>query len=72
MAKGFLQPEQATGVWDQSSTDALKQFQMQQRIDPSGKINSLSLIALGLGPKHDPAPIRGLQTAQVGDQIQNR
>ena len=55
VAKGYLQPEQASGVWDQNSLDALKRFQTEQNLDASGKINSLSLIALGLGPKHDSA-----------------
>ncbi len=55
-AKGYLEPEQATGTWDQNSTDALKRFQAEQNLDASGKINSLSLIALGLGPKHDAPP----------------
>jgi murein L,D-transpeptidase YcbB/YkuD len=55
-AKGYLQAEQATGTWDQNSTDAMKRFQMEQNLEPSGKINSLSLIALGLGPKHDAIP----------------
>jgi murein L,D-transpeptidase YcbB/YkuD len=55
-AKGYLQPEQTTGAWDQNSTDALKRFQAEQNLEPSGKINSLSLIALGLGPKHDAIP----------------
>lgn len=53
-AKGYLQPEDATGSWTQSSTDALKRFQTDQNITSTGKINSLSLIALGLGPKRDP------------------
>ena len=53
LAKGYLQPEQANGIWDQNSAGALKQFQATQNIDASGKINSLSLIALGLGPKHE-------------------
>jgi peptidoglycan hydrolase-like protein with peptidoglycan-binding domain len=55
-AKGYLQAEQATGAWDQNSMDALKRFQMEQNLEPSGKINSLSLIALGLGPKHEALP----------------
>ncbi len=55
VAKGYLQPEQATGTWDQNSIDALKKFQAEQKLDASGKITSMSLIALGLGPKHDPA-----------------
>jgi hypothetical protein len=60
-AKGYLAAEAATGLWGQTSIDALKRFQTDQKIDSSGKINSLSLIALGLGPKRDavvlpPAP----------------
>jgi putative peptidoglycan binding protein len=52
-AKGYLPAEQASGKWDDSSTAALKKFQADQNLDASGKINSLSLIALGLGPKHE-------------------
>ena len=54
-AKGFLQPEDATGSWNQASADALKKFQADQNLESSGKINSLSLIALGLGPRRDTA-----------------
>jgi len=32
--------------------EALRRFQQEQNLDPTGKINSLSLIALGLGPKY--------------------
>jgi len=53
VSKGYLNSEEANGTWNQSSMDALKKFQTEQNLDPSGKINSLSLIALGLGPKHD-------------------
>jgi hypothetical protein len=52
-AKGFLNPEDASGAWGQSSEDALKKFQAAQNIESTGKIDSLSLMALGLGPKHD-------------------
>ena len=52
-AKGYLPVEQANGSWNDSSTAALKKFQADQNLDASGKINSLSLIALGLGPKHE-------------------
>jgi hypothetical protein len=55
-AKGFLSPEEATGTWNQSSSDALKKFQSEQNLESSGKINSLSLIALGLGPRRDTTP----------------
>jgi peptidoglycan hydrolase-like protein with peptidoglycan-binding domain len=67
LAKGYLQPEQATGIWDENSAGALKQFQAAQNIDASGKINSLSLIALGLGPKHEdtlPRPQPSVQPDQ--------
>ena len=52
-AKGYLSSEQASGQWNDASADALKRFQADQNLDPTGKINSISLIALGLGPKHD-------------------
>ena len=55
-AKGFLSPEDATGTWNQTSSDALKKFQSEQNLESSGKINSLSLIALGLGPRRDASP----------------
>ena len=48
--KGYFQGE-ASGKWGVDSTDALKRFQAEQNLTPDGKINSLSLIALGLGPK---------------------
>jgi hypothetical protein len=56
VAKGYLKSEEATGAWNQNSIDALKKFQSEQHLEASGKINSLSLIALGLGPKRDTAP----------------
>jgi len=55
VAKGYLQPEEATGSWGESSMEAMKRFQAEQKLDSTGKINSLSLIALGLGPKYDSA-----------------
>ena len=55
-AKGYLKPEDANGTWNQASVDALKKFQAGQNLDSTGKINSLSLIALGLGPKRETPP----------------
>lgn len=52
-AKGYLPAGQASGQWDDASAAALKKFQADQNLQASGKINSLSLIALGLGPKHE-------------------
>ncbi len=48
--KGYFQ-EEANGQWGPNSVDALKRFQADQNLMPDGKINALSLIALGLGPK---------------------
>jgi hypothetical protein len=49
--KGYLHGE-ADGVWNQDSADALRHFQQDQNLQASGKLDSLSIIALGLGPKH--------------------
>jgi len=54
--KGYLEGAGPTGVWDDSSVSALKKFQQDQNLEPSGKIDSLSLIALGLGPKREQPP----------------
>lgn len=56
--RGYLSPDQASGAWNDASAEALKRFQMEQNLEPSGKLNSLSLIALGLGPKHDSAAMQ--------------
>ncbi len=48
--KGYLKSE-PTGVWGSDSVDALKQFQAEQSIPVTGKLNSRSIIGLGLGPK---------------------
>ena len=58
VAKGYLQSEDANGNWNPSSAEALKRFQSEQNLEPSGKINSLSLIALGLGPKRESAVVK--------------
>jgi peptidoglycan hydrolase-like protein with peptidoglycan-binding domain len=55
VARGYLD-QKPTGVWDNESTEALRRFQKDQNLDPSGKVNSLSLIALGLGAKHATIP----------------
>ena len=58
IARGYMKPEEIGSGWNQNSVDALKRFQADQKIENSGKINSLSLIALGLGPKHDANPTK--------------
>jgi peptidoglycan hydrolase-like protein with peptidoglycan-binding domain len=73
-SKGYLKQEEATGVWNQNSVEALKRFQSEQKIESTGKINSLSLIALGLGPKHETATAKPPATPQppVPDPAANR
>jgi peptidoglycan hydrolase-like protein with peptidoglycan-binding domain len=54
--KGYF-PGAPDGEWGASSVDALKRFQHDQNLTEDGKIGSVSLIALGLGPKREtPAP----------------
>jgi murein L,D-transpeptidase YcbB/YkuD len=59
--KGYFQGE-ASGKWGADSADALKRFQAEQNLTPDGKINSLSLIALGLGPKRLSAQSKSANT----------
>ncbi|HWC96777.1 MAG TPA: hypothetical protein VG456_08510, partial [Candidatus Sulfopaludibacter sp.] len=68
VAKGYLRTEDTASGWNQSSMDALKRFQTDQKIDNSGKINSLSLIALGLGPKHDANPTKAPDAVSQQDR----
>jgi peptidoglycan hydrolase-like protein with peptidoglycan-binding domain len=48
--KGYFKGD-VNGQWGPNSVDALRRFQSDQNLDPDGKLGSLSLIALGLGPK---------------------
>jgi peptidoglycan hydrolase-like protein with peptidoglycan-binding domain len=50
ISRGYLQGE-ADGNWGGSTVDALKRFQQDQNLNADGKLTSMSLIALGLGPK---------------------
>lgn len=50
--KGYYQGA-VSGAWGPESADALKRFQKDQNLTDTGKLDSLSLIALGLGPKRN-------------------
>ena len=50
IGRGFLEGP-ADGKWGDDSVVALKKFQESQKLAVTGKIDSLSLIRLGLGPK---------------------
>lgn len=47
--KGYLSGDK-DGKWDERTVEALKRFQTDQNLTADGKLSSLSLIALGLGP----------------------
>ena len=70
VSKGYL-TSPATGVWDQQSADALRHFQQDQKLDPSGKLTARSLNALGLGAKAPdngtpaPGPVSSLNAPSV-------
>jgi len=52
-------PLEPTGVWGTESVEALKKFQEAQNINNlsgRGKLDPLTLIALGLGPRREPLP----------------
>ncbi len=57
-ARGYA--VEPTGVWDARTVEALKKFQEDHNIknlSGRGKLDPLTLIALGLGPSHGrPAP----------------
>ncbi|MBI3680777.1 MAG: peptidoglycan-binding protein [Acidobacteria bacterium] len=55
--RGYLKSG-PTGKWDGESMDAMRRFQQDQNLEASGKLDSLSLIALGLGPKRTNAQAR--------------
>jgi len=65
-AKGY--PVDASGVWGPQSIEALKKFQDDQNINNMsgrGKLDSLTLIALGLGPRREPPSASPSPAAQV-------
>lgn len=51
--KGYLQGP-ASGVWGPDCAQALKKFQQDRNLEATGKLDSLSLISLGLGPRREP------------------
>jgi len=55
--KGYFKGD-ASGTWGPDSVDALRRFQADQNLEVDGKIGSLSLIALGLGPRRVTAQTR--------------
>jgi hypothetical protein len=54
MSKGYG-PQAPNGVWNAGWASELKRYQQDQKLEATGKLNSMSLITLGLGPKR-PQP----------------
>jgi Putative peptidoglycan binding domain len=61
--KGYLKVE-PSGVWDQESTDAMRRFQEDQKMEATGKLTSKALISLGLGPKNEGQTVPTTQSSQ--------
>jgi peptidoglycan hydrolase-like protein with peptidoglycan-binding domain len=64
VSKGYFHGE-PNGDWGPDSADALKHFQAEQNLTPDGKLTSISLIALGLGPKRLTAQTRAPSAADA-------
>lgn len=56
-------PVDSTGALDVPTVDALRRFQEQQKLEPTGKLNSLTLIGLGLGPAQETASVQAYPPA---------
>ena len=54
--QGYLTKE-PTGNWDQASANALREFQADQKLSVTGRLSSLTLINLGLGPSQPATPL---------------
>jgi peptidoglycan hydrolase-like protein with peptidoglycan-binding domain len=65
------------GKWDAATVDAMRQFQTDHGLTPSGKIDALTLQKLGLGSQVSgmgaPLPLAGPQAsaADSGDQTEH-
>jgi len=64
--RGYFQGA-ADGTWGSESIEALRRFQADQNLEVDGKLGSLSLIALGLGPRHDGAPVKPASVTERGE-----
>lgn len=53
LVKAGFDPGPVDGVWGPNSEVALQDFQEAQGLEPTGRIDALSLIQLGLGPQYE-------------------
>ncbi|HKD08508.1 MAG TPA: peptidoglycan-binding domain-containing protein [Bryobacteraceae bacterium] len=64
--KGYLKTA-PSGVWDAQSMEAMRQYQTDRKLEPSGKLTAAALIDLGLGPRNETHPVAATPPAQVPD-----
>jgi len=64
--KGYLKSE-PSGVWDAQSIEAMRQYQNDRKLEPTGKLTAAALIDLGLGPKKETRPATATPASQVPD-----
>ena len=64
--RGYLAPP-PSGVWGQEAAQAVKKFQRDQSLEPSGKLDSLTLISLGLGPRRESISSTAVLSIPRGD-----
>lgn len=60
--KGYLMGD-LDGKWEARTTDALKRFQADQSLTADGRLSSMSLIALGLGPNRTNMALARMQNS---------
>jgi peptidoglycan hydrolase-like protein with peptidoglycan-binding domain len=69
LADAGFYPHAVDGIWGKQSEAALKKYQQDQGLNPTGRLDSLTLIRLGLGPQYE-AP-EGESTANAAEPIRN-
>ncbi len=63
--KGYFKGE-VNGTWGDDSIEALQRFQTDQKLPNDGKISALTLMGLGLGPKHDGSAVTPVGAPAAG------
>lgn len=53
LAEAGFDPGPVDGLWGPQSEDAMADFQEARDLEPTGRIEALSLIQLGLGPQYE-------------------
>jgi peptidoglycan hydrolase-like protein with peptidoglycan-binding domain len=74
LAKSGAYGGDPTGKWDDSSVSAMKKFQQQNGLEPSGKLDALTLQKLGLGSdvagRAAPRPITASRSASSSSSFE--